>query len=104
MCQKKISTDFTDKHYLGKPLKEASMWFPQNLVGELEHFLKKEQVAQGNKKFLNNLVKFVSKYHSSSTTNKLKASSSTPSKVNRSQPSRSKSSGSSTRSRKRGGG
>jgi len=57
------------------------MWFPQNLVGELEHFLKKEQVAQGNKKFLNNLVKFITKYNESSTTNKLKSSSSTNSRV-----------------------
>lgn len=62
MCQQRLNTDVTDKHYLGKPLKEASMWFSQNLVGEVEHFLKKEQMAQGNKKFFNNLVKFICKY------------------------------------------
>lgn len=33
-----------------------------NLVGEVEHFLKKEQIAHENKQFLNNLVKFISKY------------------------------------------
>ena len=26
-------TDISGKHFLGKPLKEASMWFSQNLVG-----------------------------------------------------------------------
>ena len=79
MCQKRISTEFSDKHYLGKPMKEASMWFPQNLVGEVEHFLKKEQVAQGNKKFLNNLVKFINKCTTS--LNKSKTSSTNNSRV-----------------------
>ena len=79
MCQKRISTEFSDKHYLGKPMKEASMWFSQNLVGEVEHFLKKEQVAQGNKKFLNNLVKFINKCTNS--INKSKTSSTNNSRV-----------------------
>jgi hypothetical protein len=55
-------------------MKEASNWFPQNLVGEVEHFLKKEQVAQGNKHFLSNLVKFISKYTTASCKNSTKAS------------------------------
>lgn len=55
------------------------MWFPQNLVGEVEHFLKKEQVAQGNKKFASNLVKFISKY--SSSVGKSKVTSGTNSRV-----------------------
>jgi hypothetical protein len=65
MCQNKLTPEFTDKHYLGKPMKENSMWFSQNLVGEVEHFLKKEQIGQGNKKFLNSLVKFIDKYTTS---------------------------------------
>lgn len=79
MCQQRLNTDVTTKHFLGKPLKEASMWFPQNLVGEVEHFLKKEQIAQGNKKFTNNLVKFISKYSNSIV--KSKASSGQNSRV-----------------------
>lgn len=61
----KQEINLSDKHYLGKPLKQASNWFHQNLVGQVEHFLKKEQVLQGNKLFLNNLVKFISKYTAS---------------------------------------
>lgn len=36
------------------------MWFPQDLVGETEHFLKKWQLG-GNKELLNNFVKFIDK-------------------------------------------
>ena len=74
MCQNKLTTEFTDKHYLGKPLKESSMWFSQNLVGEVEHFLKKEQVGQGNKKLLSNLVKFIDKYTASLSKSKAASS------------------------------
>lgn len=79
MCQNKIAPEFTDKHYLGKPMKENSMWFSQNLIGEVEHFLKKEQVGHANKKFTNNLIKFIDKYTASLP--KSKAISSTNSRV-----------------------
>ena len=55
------------------------MWFSQNLMGEVEHFLKKEQVGLGSKRFLNNLVKFITKY--TSTVKSSKATSSTNSRV-----------------------
>lgn len=61
-CQGKEPLDLQDKHYLGKPYREANSWFAQNLVGEVELLLKREQVAQGNKEFLNNLVKFIDRY------------------------------------------
>lgn len=63
LSEKKDGKKLVDKHYLGKPYKEHHHWFPQNLIGEVELFLKKEQVAQGNKEFLNNLVKFIDRYH-----------------------------------------
>ncbi len=46
---KNSSKKIEGKHYLGKPFKEYQSWYPQNLIGEVECFLKKEQVAQGNK-------------------------------------------------------
>jgi hypothetical protein len=49
------------KHFLGKPHKELDYWFPQNLVGEVELFLKKHQVGYGNKEFTSSLVKFIDK-------------------------------------------
>lgn len=36
-------------------------WYPQQLVGEVEHFLKKGQVGHGNKEFTANLIKFIDK-------------------------------------------
>jgi len=64
-------------------MKEMSMWFSQNLVGEVEHFLKKEQVAQGNKKFISNLVKFIDKYTSTSSKRKMSSSTNTRVKSNK---------------------
>jgi hypothetical protein len=81
MCQKRLSTDITDKHFLGKPMKESSMWFPQNLVGEVEFFLKKEQVGNSSKRFINNLVKFISKYASTSHQSKAISSSNSRAKT-----------------------
>ena len=60
--EKPTSKKIENKHYLGKPYKENQCWFPQNLIGEVELFLKKEQLAQGNKKFLDNFVKFIDSY------------------------------------------
>jgi hypothetical protein len=57
--EKQASKKIENKHFLGKPYKEHQCWFSQNLVGEVEHFLRKEQIAQGNKEFLANLVKFI---------------------------------------------
>lgn len=75
MCNfEKEQINLSDKHYLGKPLREAINWFPQNLIGEVENFLKKQQIAQGNKSFLNNLVKFISKYTASVGKNSTKTS------------------------------
>lgn len=36
-------------------------WYPQQLVGEVEHFLKKNQVGHGNKEYTSNLIKFIDK-------------------------------------------
>lgn len=49
------------KHFLGKPHREMEFWYPQQLVGEVEHFLKKNQVGHGNKDFTANLIKFIDK-------------------------------------------
>ena len=38
---KKGNFEYTNKHFLGKPQKESDMWFPQNLVNEVEQFLRK---------------------------------------------------------------
>lgn len=50
---------FLKKHFFGKPYREFELWYPTNIVGECEFFLKKEQIGCGNKDFLANLVKFV---------------------------------------------
>lgn len=62
-CNERVKTNLTDKHYVGKPLRESSTWVSQNLIGEVEVFLKKEQIGYGNKEFLNNLVKFINKFN-----------------------------------------
>lgn len=54
------------KHFLGKPHKEIEFWYPQQLVGEVQHFLKKSQVGYGNKQFTVNLVKFIEKINEKS--------------------------------------
>ena len=33
-CGAKTAADLTDKHYVGKPIKESASWASQNLVGE----------------------------------------------------------------------
>ena len=82
MCHfEKEQINLSDKHYLGRPLKQASSWFPQNLVGEVQHFLKKQQIAQGNRSFLNNLVKFISKYTASVSKNSTTTTSESNSRV-----------------------
>jgi hypothetical protein len=45
----KVSGELMRKHFLGKPHREMEFWYPQQLVGEVEHFLKKSQVGYGNK-------------------------------------------------------
>jgi hypothetical protein len=47
------------KHFLGKPHRELENWYPHQLVGEVDHFLKKHQLGYGNKEFTSNLVKFI---------------------------------------------
>lgn len=61
-CKETINMDLTDKHFLGRPIKEANCWFSQNLVGEVESFLKKWQIGFHNKDFVNSLVKFIDQY------------------------------------------
>lgn len=63
----KVSSELMRKHFLGKPHKELDHWFPQNLVGEVELFLKKHQVGYGNKEFTSNLVKLIDKISEKST-------------------------------------
>ena len=57
----KLSGELMKKHFVGKPYKEMDYWCSQQLVGEVEHFLKKSQVGHGNKEFTNNLIKFIEK-------------------------------------------
>lgn len=57
----KVSNELMKKHFLGKPHKELDYWFPQNVVGEVEFFLKKHQIGYGNKDFTSSLVKFIDK-------------------------------------------
>ena len=57
----KVSNELMKKHFLGKPHKELDYWFSQNLVGEVEQFLKKHQIGYGNKDFTCNLIKFIDK-------------------------------------------
>ena len=45
----RVSGELMKKHFLGKPHKEMDYWYPQHLVGEVEHFLKKSQVGYGNR-------------------------------------------------------
>ena len=45
----RISSELMKKHFLGKPYRELDMWCSQNLVGEVEHFIKKSQVGHGNR-------------------------------------------------------
>jgi hypothetical protein len=54
------------KHFLGKPHREMEYWYPQQLVGEVEHFLKKSQVGHGNKEFTASLIKFIEKLNDKS--------------------------------------
>ena len=57
----KVRGELMKKHFLGKPHREMDFWYPQQLVGEVQHFLKKAQVGHGNKEFTTNLIKFIDK-------------------------------------------
>ena len=48
------------KHYLGKPHKEHECWFSQNLVEDVECFMKKNHM-HGNKELLLSMITFVKK-------------------------------------------
>ena len=65
-CKETVSIDLTDKHFLGRPIKEDKCWFSHNLVGEVETFLKKWQVGLHNKDFINSLVKYIDSYKKNS--------------------------------------
>ena len=63
----KVSGELMKRHFLGKPHKEMDYWYPQQLVGEVDLFLKKNQVGYGNKDFTSNLVKFVERSNERAT-------------------------------------
>ncbi len=58
-----LKNKLVGKHYLGRPYKQFDFWYPDNLIGEVEHFLKVQQLGYGNKEFVNQLVKFIHKYN-----------------------------------------
>jgi hypothetical protein len=45
--------------YLGKPHQELKDWYPRELIGETEQFLKGQAIGYNNKEFVHELVKFI---------------------------------------------